>query len=546
MTMMISKFHKLIQSKVVWYIVLGVIVIAFVGFFTPTMGNKAAKTKENDMGELFGEKISQQEYRRALQNTHVWYILSSGRMPDMNPEMVEMLQQQAWERLAILHKAAAEKIIVSDQEVVQQIQRMPVFMNQDRVFDAAAYKAILSNIGISSKQLEQTAREQIAVYKLMSRPAQAALISSHELNRAYQIYTDRLVLDYAVIPRTQLEQGASVTREEAEAFFAQNIESFRIPARVRVSYVEYPVADFIAQAELPEDVALQVYNKNIEAYRVENEDELAPVEYKPFEDVEAEIIGQLKEVAARRLALEEATSLVAAIAPRSPTETPDFKGAAATAGLQIKTLPPFGPVGELKGIDPTAPFRQSALGLQADNYSSFSDAVVGKDSVYVLSLEQRYESFLPGFEAVEKEAIETARAQAASRLAATRTQEIRDAVSDALAAGTGFKDAVKLYDVDVKTTEEFDLTSRLEEDYAEQLIQASITVAQGQLAPVVPVEEGAMLVYVVQRTSVDAEVGMAAIRDRLINGLSDSRAQRLASDWRDELMKEADLQVYEK
>jgi len=359
MAMMISKFHKLIQSKVVWYIVLGVIVISFVGFFTPTMGNKAAKTKEKYMGELFGEKISQQEYRQALQNTHIWYILSSGRMPDMNRETVEMLQQQAWERLAVLHKAAAEKIIISDQEVVQQIQRLPVFMNQNGAFDPAAYKAILSNIGITSAQLEDAAREQIAQYKLMFRPVQAALISPYELNRAYQMYTDRLVLDYAVIPRSQLEQGVSVTREEAEAFFVENMESFRIPSRVRVSYVEYPVADFIEQAEIPEGAALQVYNQNIENYRVENEDEMAPVEYKPFEDVEPEINATLKEYSARRLALEKATELVAEIAPRSPNEKPDFKGAATAAGLKIKTLPAFGPNDELPGIDPTAPFRQN-------------------------------------------------------------------------------------------------------------------------------------------------------------------------------------------
>lgn len=546
MAMMISKFHKLIQSKVVWYIVLGVIVVSFVGFFTPTLGSKSSKPKEKYMGELFGEKISQQEYRRALQNTHVWYILSSGRMPDMNREMVEMLQQQAWERLAVLHKAAQEKIIVSDQEVIQQIQRMPVFMNQSGVFDPAAYKAILSNIGITSSQMEDTAREQIAQYKLMFRPIQAALISPYELNRAYQIYTDRLVLNYAVIPRTQLEQGAGVTREEAEVFFAENMESFRIPAKVRVSYVEYPVADFIAKAEIPEGAALQIYNKNIDTYRVKNEDELAPVEYKPFESVEAEINATIKEVAARRLAIEEATSLVASIAPRSPNEKPDFKGAAAAAGLQIKTLPAFGPKDELKGIDITAPFRQNALGLQDDNYSSFSDAVVGKDSVYVLTLEQRYESFLPAFDVVEKEATAAARAQAASRIAAKRTLEIRDAISAALAAGTGFKDAVKPYGVDVKTTKEFDLTSNLENDYAEQLMQSSITVGQGQLGPVVPVEAGALLVYVAQRTSVDAEIGMPAIRDELISGLSGSRAKRLAADWRAELIKEADLKLIEK
>ncbi len=545
MTMMISKFHKLIQSKVVWYIVLGVIVIAFVGFFTPTMGNKSSKPKEQSMGTLFGEKVSQQDYRRALQNTKIGYILSTGRRLDTTREVVEALQQQAWQRLAMLYKAGEEKVIVSDQEVITQIQRTPIFANQNGVFNKATYQAVLGQIGLSPRQVENVFREQIVLQKLAYRPMQAALISPTELERAYHMYTDRIVVDYALLPREQAEKGASVTREEAEAFFNENIEAFRMPAKVRVSYVEYPVADFIALAEVPEGAALQVYNQNLENYRIENEEVDAPVEYQPFEEVEAEITTKIAEFSARRLALEQATSLVADIAPKSQNEAPDFNAAAAVAGLSVKTLPAVGPSGELPGIDPTAPFRQAAFGLQDDIYSSFSDAVVGKDSVYVLSLEQRYDSFLPFFEAVEKEATEAARAKVAAEIAAKRVFEIRAAVSDALAAGTEFKKAVKPFGLSVQTTEAFDLTSELDNEYAEALIKSSITVPQGKLCPVIPVEDGILFAYVAQRSSTDAEIGLPALRGELINGLSGVRMQRLAADWQAAVMEEADLQLNE-
>jgi hypothetical protein len=543
MAMMISKFHKLIQSKVVWYIILGVIVIAFVGFFTPTIGgSKSAGQKQQYVGEMFGEKVSRQELGQAFRANYIWYILSTGRQPDTR-ELGDALEKQAWRHLVLLRKAAEEKVIVSDQEIVNQIQLMPIFMNQQGVFDKNAYSAILGQIGTSPTQLENIVREQLAIQKMMYRPAQAALIAPEELERAYHMYSDRLVLDYALITEDALNVDVTVSREEAEAYFNANKEEFRMPAKVRVSYVEYPVADFMDQAEIPEGAALQFYNQNLDSFRVESTGDISTVEYKPFEEVEPEITTNLAQFSARRLAVEAATSLVADIAPRAQNEGPDFKGAVAAAGLTIKTLPTFGMSDELKGIDPTAPFKRAALGLQDDIYSSFSDAVVGKDSVYVISLDKRYESFIPGFETVEKQAVAAARARGMAEAAAARVQEIRDAVADALKNGSDFKTALQPYGVAVQTTEEFDLTSPPENDYANDLMRASIDVEQGGLCPVVPVQGGALFAYVAQRTATDPAVGLPALRDELVQSLSRVYSQRLVGDWQDQLMKEADLQI---
>jgi len=541
MAMMISKFHKLIQSKVVWYIILGVIIIAFVGFFTPSMRSGSKRPDQKAIGELFGKKVMPKEYRSAYQNAFIWYIFSSGSMPQMTEELRASLEEEAWRRLATLRKAEAEKIMVTDEEVVRQIQQMPAFRGETGVYDPRVYKAILQQLQISSGQVEEVFREQIALHKLMVRPAQAALISPVELRRAYHVYTDRFVLTYAVLPREQIEKEVSVSREEAERLFAENTEAFRMPSKVRVSYVEWPVSDFIDQAEIPEGTALQVYNQNLDSYRVESTGDVALVEYKPFEDVEEEINTRIREVLARRLAAEEATALVAEIAPKAEGDQPDFAGAAAAAGLAVKTLPAFGLTDELSSIDETAPFRQAASRLQADAYSSFSDAIVGEDSVYVLSLEQRYPSFLPEFDVVEAQVMEAARAQAGAKAVTDRATELEEEITASLTSGNSIEEALKPYSLTLETTGEFDLTTSLDNEYANILIPICLNKAEGELCRPVPMAEGILIAYVAQRVSTDIEIGLPAVRQELVSGLTRNRSRQMAEEWQDSLLREANF-----
>jgi peptidyl-prolyl cis-trans isomerase D len=542
--MMIVRFHKLIQSRVVWYIILGVILIAFVGFFTPTMGGGTAKKpNEQVVGELFGREVKAPEYRRALQNAHIWYILSTGRAPQLTEELNAALRDHAWQQLVILQKAADEKIVVTDQEVVSQIQRMPLFVNQAGVFDANIYYGILNQLGASPAQVEDVIREQIAMQRLMAQPVQAALVAPSELEEAYHLYTDRLIVEYAVLPREDVAKEVTVSREEAMTFFEENKEAFRMPPKVRVSYVEFPVADFADEVELPEDAALTLYNQNIENYRIESTGDVAFAEYTPFEDVEEEITAELIQYAARRKAVEVATGVVAAIAPRGQGEKPNFAGAIAEAGLEAKSLPAFGPSTELEAIDPTAPFKQAAFGLRDDEYSSFSDAVVGRDSVYVLTLEQRYESFLPGFDAVEDKVMEEAETQAVAKALAEKALEIQGAVSEALSEEKTFSDVMNTFGLSVSATPEFDVSEELDFPYANELVSATLNVDQGIAGTPTPLEEGVLLSCVKQRTSLDAGMGLFAMRDELSAALSGARSQRLVSDWMETLVEEAGLKT---
>jgi hypothetical protein len=460
-------------------------------------------------------------------------------MMQMTDKLNAALHEEAWRRVAILRKAQADKIAVADQEIVQQMQAMPLFRAENGAFDVRIYKAVLQQLGLTPGQAEEIFREQIAMYKLMYRPVQAALISPSELEHAYHLYTDRFVLDYIVIPRAQIAKTVTVTKEAAQVLFAENPEAFRMPAKVRVSYVEFPVSNFVANAEIPEGAALQIYNNNIENYRIENTNVNALAEYKPFEAVEGEINSQIRYALARKLAAEKAAEFVADVTPKADGDQPDFKGTAATAGLKIKTLPAFGVKDDLKGIDETAPVHQAAFGLENDAYTSFSDAVVGRDFIYVLSLEQRYPSFLPTFDAVESEALELAKEQAVNKALAERALDVEKAVTATMNTGTGFKAAVKaLGFTAVKTTPEFDLSTELDDPYADTLASICINVPQGQLCEPAPVAEGVLVAGVASRKSTDVATGLPAIREELVAALSRSRAQRLAATWQELLLTE--------
>ena len=134
MAMMISKFHKLIQSKVVWGAFAVLISVAFVGVYTP--GAKSRKEAAQDRqanqvaGKLFGEEVSRIEFGRAYQNIYVMYTMMLGQAININEEIDVAFRKAAWQRLAALKKAGQLGITATPEQTIEMIQRQPIFQNQ--------------------------------------------------------------------------------------------------------------------------------------------------------------------------------------------------------------------------------------------------------------------------------------------------------------------------------------------------------------------------------------------------------------------------------
>jgi hypothetical protein len=216
--MMISKFHKLIQSKIVWGCFALLISVSFVLISIPGAGTRKASRKSQKAaqlaGRLFGEDVSRVEFGRAYQNIRVTYTLMFGRAIEVTDEIDKAFRKAAWQRIASLKKAQQVGMTVSPEQTVDMIQSQPVFQNQQTgQFDKKIYDAFVNSflprVGMGAKDLEIMFAEQVLIEKISSIPAQGGLVSEEEIKKAFHLYTDMLTVEYAALQPNRMHKTTS-------------------------------------------------------------------------------------------------------------------------------------------------------------------------------------------------------------------------------------------------------------------------------------------------------------------------------------------------
>jgi hypothetical protein len=546
MAMMISKFHKIIQSKVVWTAFALLIAVAFIGVSIPGAGNrKAARQAQKEgqlAGRLFGEDVTRIEFARAYQSTRLNYMLQFGpfRITD---EIHEMISKAAWQRLASLKKAQQLGMTVSPEQTVAMIQRQPVFQNQQTgQFDPNAYNAVLQQIasitGMSPKDMETHYAQQVLLEQIARIPAQGALVTEEEIRKAFHLYTDMLTVEYTALPRS-LAPVPEVSDEEARAYFEINKEQFRMPEKAIVDYVQYTVADFLDQVEVTDEMISGFYENNKQRYLktpAADAPEDAPPEFKPLDEVKSEITDELKIALARKAAADQADELVAELAD----ETVTFQAAAEKAGRTIvDNTPAFALTDPVRGIDPTAPFARAAFNLEKNASQYYSDAVVGRDFVYVISLNKKLASFLPDVEVVMSQVLEAAKIDAAEKAYIKKAEQVHGEIKAAIKAGTSFADAAAPYNLELKKTEPFNMSTPLTEEYGQQIKGSAMLFDQGSLTDLISTPNEYLIAYVAEKVPGDETVTLPGMRAELADNISNEKAARLAAAWQEGLLEEA-------
>jgi peptidyl-prolyl cis-trans isomerase D len=546
MAMMISKFHKIIQSKIVWGAFALLISVAFVGVSVPGSKSRSAAKRERKAaqlaGRLFGEDVSRIEFSRAYQSVRLNYTLQYGpfRITD---DIHEVLSMSAWQRIAMLKKAKQLGMSVTPEQNITMIQSQPVFQNQQTgQFDPNAYNAALPQIrsltGLMPKDLENHFAEEVLLRKVARIPVQGALVTDQEITKAFHLYTDKLTVEYAAIPRS-LADTPEVTEEQAKNYFALNREEFRMPEKAIVDYVQFAVADHLENVEVTDDMVSGFYENNKQRYLKQPAEDAAAdaaPEYQPLEEVKDSITEQIQQALARKAAADRADELVAELAD----ETTTFKDAARKLELEIVgDTPAFTLTDPIKGIDPTASFQRAAFGLEKDATHYYSDPVVGRDFVYVISLTKKLPSFLPQFDIVRQDVIESTRIAAAEKAYIEKAEQVHEEIAAALKAGTAFADAITKYNLELKKTEPFDISTPLEDELGQQIKGAAILYGQGNLTDLVVTPNEYLVAYVAEKIPGDEATALPGMRNELAGNLGNEKSAQLISAWQDDLLEEA-------
>ena len=164
-----------------------IILIILVGFFggtfiagfgVSTFGNSSSL---DTVAIINGKKIPY-KYYYSLYNNALSMLRNSEQ--DVTEEMIKSVQNNILRNLIqdelIWQQTKDYGIIVSDNELVVDIQTYPYFLDENGHFDSRNYYQFLNNLRLSPKDFETLRRKQLAASKLQILIASSARISTSE------------------------------------------------------------------------------------------------------------------------------------------------------------------------------------------------------------------------------------------------------------------------------------------------------------------------------------------------------------------------------
>jgi len=377
MTMMISKFNKIIASKIFWIFFSLLMCVAMVLFIPGVDPGEVLTGGSNSGGKTLakvaGKSISQDDL--ADSRSRMRFATEFIRGSRVNEDTVE---ENAWQRIGFLSEAEKLGIRVPDEEVETQFKQHITRLAQREgqpysdQLRANVVNYVNREFGMGPKELQEAFREEITISDLEGRFYDSVVVPAYDIRREYTGGSDSYKVEYVTFSNTVDEAGVSVTPEQIQAYYDDNQPQvdddnnllinpqygfpigpteFYQRETVQVKgfafdYANYIDTDAIDSNEVlgAYDVLYTNYMREVEipnpAYDLDTNNlaTIKSIELIPFSEVEGQIRTNLALAGdAPRKALDEAKKLSAALGGRHPDAVFDQVIAAFTNGTAFAT-----------------------------------------------------------------------------------------------------------------------------------------------------------------------------------------------------------------
>ena len=536
--MLIMKFNKIIKNKVVWWIFGGIVIITFVGWFSPSGGCDTPK-EARGVGSLDGKDVSDVEFRQARFNTYLGLCLSVGRVVNITPRLEKELREQAWKRLAALRAAHEMNLTSTPAEVLAMLKRDPQFQAEGG-FSKQRYQtfcqSVLGTLNASVSHFEQHLSENIILQKLHNLTASAVWLNPKELNRMAARYADSFRVDYVNLSTNLVKQGeVKVSDADLHATYAKHTNDFLVPAKVSVNYIKIPVSQYLAKA------TEKIDTNAIEDYYATHSDEFSTPDTNgvkiatPLEQVTGTISNKLIHETAIQLARDVANDLADTMIPNREGKAPSFISIAAKAKLEIFKTGLFDLENEVEGVDAGLDFNKAAFRLRPSADECFSDALPGKDFVYLMTLGTNTDAYVPTYEAVSEKVHALALSQATAEALDRKAREIHDYFKKGLAQKKSFADLAREKAMNVSTSGLFSANSAPDALSSSEILSDITLRNVGELSDVVQGTDGLMIAYILERRPA-AEDELSTIQNQVVMNVIRRRARIVFGEWQNFLV----------
>ena len=549
MAMMITRFNKLLSSKIVWILFMGIVVVMFA---LSGIGQKGA-----DISDLWDSRRAQTVVATsegkditAAQRNEARNMIRLASQMNRQP-VPDDLDKAAYNRIVRLRAAEANGITVHKKEAIATIQSMPDFKNPTTgVFDAAFMSDIVERaLGVPTDQFIAYINQELILGRALEVAAAGTLVSDFDTKRVFSQFRDQMILDYVTLTTSAVTNKVNLTEADHKAFYEENKDQFLTDPERQVLYVTFDVSAHtngvvISEADIEQHYVENVdqYTKEIEVLRDPPKDWYQPrlvtlpprLPAPPLSPYGAiHTIGQIvqpppapvptMEMVSTNMTLAEASAQIATdliqekalkttkdiaeefganLSPNRKNENPKFEEIVKEAGATASTSSFFSVSSALPEFNSDLQINKAAFEITNDKYERASIPVLSSNTFFVLYYHAEREPFVPPFEDIKEDVAKSARQTKLREALADYGEELSKQLAAEVAAGTAFTNAVTKLDLSFDSTE----LSRLYTEpgtrpnfLTQALLREASTYQEGQVTEPIDGILGTMIGFVRER-----------------------------------------------
>ena len=516
-----------------WAVIITFTVISFVIYFSPYSKMNNVRRVRPDLGSVYGHKISEEAFLNAQREVLLRYLAFTGRWPDEQAR--QNLDRETYDWLLFTRKQEMMGIHISTDKVADMGREMVHSLQRAGINSAAELAKVLEAQGFSMDDFERFVTHYLGLQQMLATlGASGKLSTPEELKSLYVREHQELATAAAFFNGSNYLNSITVTPDAVQQFYTNELAVYRVPERLQVDYVAFPISNYLAQAEqtlaktnLSEIVDME-YQAEFERYGTN-----LFRETKTPEAAKKRIRDDIIRGQAARDARRKASEFLHPLLDVDQPSAAGFAASAKTNGLTVQAMEPFSRETPPKDLEGNEEFAPSAFKLTPQY--PLAGAFNGREAIYVIALNKRIPSEIPALDKIRERVVADYRYEQAKNLARQTGLSFYTALTNGLAQGKTFETICTEAKVKSFALPAFSISTRslpgVEEHISLNMLQQlAFTTAPGKASGFQWTTEGGVVLFVKNKLPID-EVKMKAELPAFIAAARQQRQQDAFQLW---------------
>jgi peptidyl-prolyl cis-trans isomerase D len=515
-----------------WAIIITVIIISFVIFFSPYSRMNTARGPVN-YGSINGERVNEEDFANAWREVELRLFFMNGRWPEDSDK--KDLETEAYKWLLLLQKQRQMGIQIGSEAAAQTAKAMLSQFQRAGISSPAIFeKQVLFQHGLSMSDFERFVRHYLGIQEMIGTVGLGGkLVTPQEARVLYQREHQELETEAVFFSASNYLAKVSASPDTISQFYSNRLASYRLPDRVQVSYVQFEFSNFVAEAKLELSRMTNLDLQIDEAYRKDGTNFLRELKVASLEQARAKVhdlrLKELEAVNARKKAIEFANPLF----DMEPVRVENFEKVAKEQGLTVHVSAPFDRENGPKELEAGADFAQRAFGRTPED--PFAGPLIGGNAAYVIAFNKKVPSEIPPLDQIRSQVEADYKEEQAKALARSAGTGFYQTMTNGLAQGKTLSaicadaklDLVTLPPVSISTR---DLPEVEEHLNLNQFKQIAFSTQPGKVSPFQITADGGVILHVKSKLPLD-QAKMNATLPAFINYVRQNRQTEAFNEW---------------